>query len=52
MVTLFSFENNKLEIAKYMYGKTLDRKNYFVIYNVFTFSRSKEELAEYIRNYK
>lgn len=52
LVTLFSFENNKVEIAKYMYGKTLDRKNYFVIYNAFTFSKSKEELAEYIRNYK
>lgn len=52
LVTLFSFENNKVDIAKYMYGKTLDRKNYFVIYNAFTFSKSKEELAEYIRNYK
>ncbi|HEY8893719.1 MAG TPA: DUF4476 domain-containing protein [Niastella sp.] len=49
---MFSFESNKLEIAKYMYGKTTDRKNYFVVYNVFTFSKSKEELAEYIRNYK
>jgi hypothetical protein len=52
LVVLFSFENNKVEIAKYMYGKTLDRKNYFIIYNAFTFSKSKEELAEYIRNYK
>ena len=52
LVTLFSFESNKVEIARYMYGKTLDRKNYFVIYNAFTFSKSKEELAEYIRNYK
>lgn len=49
---MFSFESNKLEIAKYMYGKTTDRKNYFIVYNVFTFSKTKEELAEYVRNYK
>jgi hypothetical protein len=49
---MFSFESNKLEIAKYMYGKTTDRKNYFIVYNAFTFSKSKEELADYIRNYK
>ena len=52
LVALFSFESNKVDIAKYMYGKTLDRKNYFIIYNAFTFSKSKEDLAEYIRNYK
>jgi hypothetical protein len=52
MANLFSFESNKLEMAKYMYGKTTDRKNYFIVYSAFTFSRTKEDLAEYIRNYK
>jgi hypothetical protein len=51
LLTVFSFEASKLEIGKYMYGKTIDPKNYFVVYNVFTFSRSKEELAEYVRTY-
>jgi hypothetical protein len=52
LITLFSFEASKLEIAKYMYGKTTDPKNYFIVYNVFSFSKSKEELAEYVRTYK
>jgi hypothetical protein len=52
LVSLFSFENSKLEIAKYMYGKTTDPKNYFVVYSVFSFSKTKEELAEYVRTYK
>jgi hypothetical protein len=52
VISLFSFESSKLEIAKYMYGKTTDPKNYFLVYSAFTFSKSKEELGEYIRNYK
>jgi hypothetical protein len=51
LLSVFSFEASKLEVAKYMYGKTTDPKNYFVVYNVFTFSKSKEELAEYVRTY-
>jgi hypothetical protein len=52
LVALFSFENSKLDIAKYMYGKTTDPRNYFVVYSSFSFSKSKEELAEYVRTYK
>ena len=51
LLSVFSFEASKLEIGKYMYGKTIDPKNYFIVYNVFTFSKSKEELAEYVRTY-
>lgn len=50
VISLFSFESSKLDIAKYMYGKTTDPKNYFIVYSAFTFSKSKEELGEYIRN--
>ncbi|WP_207514915.1 DUF4476 domain-containing protein [Longitalea luteola] len=52
IISLFSFESSKLQIAKYMYGKITDTKNYFIVYSAFTFSKSKEELGEYIRNYK
>jgi hypothetical protein len=52
LLSLFSFEAAKLEVAKYMYGKTTDPKNYFLVYSVFSFSKSKEELAEYVRTYK
>jgi hypothetical protein len=52
LVQLFAFEGSKMQIAKYMYGRTTDKNNYFVVYSAFTFSKSKEELAEYIRNFK
>jgi len=52
MIQLFAFESNKLEIAKYAYGNTSDQRNYFVVYDVLSYSSSKEELAEYIRTYR
>lgn len=50
IVTLFTFENNKLEIAKYAYRKTVDKQNYFQVNDAFTFSSSKDELARFIRD--
>lgn len=50
MLQLFTFENHKLDLAKYAYGKTVDQRNYFIVNDVFMFSSSKDELARYIRN--
>lgn len=50
MLELFSFESNRLEIAKYAYRNTVDKKNYHVVYDMFSFSSSKEELSRYISN--
>ena len=50
IVNLFTFENNKLEIAKYAYRKTVDKQNYFQVNDAFTFSSSKDELARFIRD--
>ena len=52
MLQLFSFENTKLELAKQAYGKTVDRGNYYVVNDVFSFSSSKDELNRYIRNFR
>jgi hypothetical protein len=52
MVLLFTFENNRLDIAKYAYGKTVDKGNYFMLNDAFTFNNNKEALKEYIREYK
>ena len=49
LVLLFSFENNKLEVAKYAYRKTVDKQNYYLVNDAFTFSSSKDELARFIR---
>lgn len=51
MLQLFSFENNKVDLAKQAYGKTVDQRNFMAtISDVFSFSSSKDELARYIRN--
>ena len=48
VLLLFSFENNKLEIAKQAYGNTVDKRNYSRLYDVFSFNSSKTELERYI----
>ena len=52
MLQLFSFENNKLDLAKQAYGKTVDPGNYLMTLNdVFSSNSSKNELARYVRSY-
>jgi hypothetical protein len=51
LLQLFTSENNKLELAKLAYDKTVDQRNYYVVNDVFSFSGSKDELARYIRNH-
>jgi len=52
LLLLFSFENNKLELAKQAYGSAVDKRNYDVVFGVFSFSDTKAELERYIRNYR
>lgn len=46
---IFSFENGRLEFAKYAYHSTHDVDNYFELNDVFSFSASVSELSEYIK---
>jgi len=48
LVSLFSFEESKLNIAKAAYDSCVDKNNYFIVADAFSFSSSKEELMEYI----
>jgi hypothetical protein len=50
LVLMFNFESNKLELAKLAYLNTVDKKNYFMINDVFSFNSSREDLARFIRN--
>jgi len=49
---LFSFDSAKLDFVKYAFRNTTDRNNYFMMYDIFSFSSSKEELAQYIRSFR
>ena len=50
MMQLFSFENARLELAKYAYRNTTDQRNYFVVYDALSYSSSKEQLANYLQH--
>jgi len=50
VIGLFSFENDKLEYAKFAYNFTVDKKNYFQVNDVFSFSSSVDELNEFIES--
>jgi len=50
MMSLFAFENNKLDIAKQAYSKTIDKENYHCVSDALNFKSSKEELARFIRS--
>lgn len=50
LLYLVDFESNRLNMAKYCYGRTIDQQNYFVVYDAFNFSSSKKELGDYISN--
>jgi hypothetical protein len=45
---LFSFEQTKLDYAKYAYHYCVDQNNYYLLNEVFTYAASKDELRKYI----
>ena len=45
----FSFENTKLEYAKFAYAYCTDKNLYYMVNNVFQYQSSKDELSKFIR---
>lgn len=50
MLELFSFENSRLDLAKFCYNSCTDRTDYYKINSSFTFSGSVDELNKYIQS--
>lgn len=48
LLALFSFEKNKLDLAKFAYDSCTDKGNYYTINDVFSFSSSTDELTEFL----
>ena len=46
----FSFDDGKLDTAKFAYNYIYDVENYFKVFDVFSFSSSGEELEQYIND--
>jgi hypothetical protein len=49
LMLLFTFENNRLDFAKYAYSKVVDKGNYFTVNDALSMPNSKEELNRFIR---
>jgi hypothetical protein len=47
---LFSMDDDKLEYAKYAYDFCVDKKNYYQVSNVFTFSGTTDDFNEFLQN--
>jgi hypothetical protein len=52
IMLLFTFEDTRLELAKYGYGYTYDIGNYYKLNDAFTFEASIEELNTFINSQK
>ncbi len=52
LMMLFSFEDTRLDLAKYAYGYTYDIGNYYQLNDAFKFESSIEELNEYTNGFK
>ena len=50
MMGLFSFEESKLDFAKFAYDRTHDIGNYYKVNDAFSFESSIEELNEHIQS--
>ena len=50
IMSLFSFEENKLDFAKSAYAKCTNKGEYFMINDAFTFSSSVDELTEFVES--
>jgi hypothetical protein len=50
LLQVFSSDNDKLELAKLAYRQTVDTRNYYTLYDVFSFQASRDELDRYIKD--
>ncbi|MGV4413443.1 DUF4476 domain-containing protein [Chryseobacterium sp. T1] len=48
MLTEFSFDTNRLELAKQLFNSCVDRNNFFIVFDAFTYQRYKDDLMKFI----
>ena len=49
IMKIFSFEDTRMDFAKYAYQYCVDKKSYYKVSNTFSFESSKTELNNYIQ---
>ena len=50
LMDIMTFDSGKLEVAKMAHSRTLDKQNYYVVNDAFTFSSSIDDLLAFIGN--
>lgn len=45
----FTFQDNRLEMAKYLYNRTENKSDYDLVVSSFTFKSDRDELRDYIQ---
>ncbi|MCR5888040.1 DUF4476 domain-containing protein [Hymenobacter sp. J193] len=48
LLRVFSFEDQRVVLAKYAYGRLIDPQNFYQVYELFSFSSNVKELQEYV----
>lgn len=48
LMSVFSFESTRLDFAKSAYARVIDKQNYYLVNDVFSFSSSIQDLNQYI----
>ena len=46
---LFTFDNNRLEYAKFAYDYTYDRENFMVVSDALAFQKNREDLQRFVQ---
>ena len=52
LARFFSFDNSRLDFAKYAYNRTTDKNNFSVVCNAFSSGNGRDQLMNFIRNCK
>ena len=52
VLQLFASESDKMELAKLAYRTIVDSRNFYQLYDVFSFQSSREELDRYVREFR
>lgn len=48
LVKIFAFDDDKMDVAKWCYKRTLDKKNYYKVEDHFSFDRYKKDLGDWV----
>lgn len=51
LMNMMTFESTKLDLAKMMYARVVDKGNFYLVNNAFTFSSSSSALSQYITGF-